>query len=123
MNATVDGSRILLVDDHPDTLRATAKLLRSAGHEVHVATSAEEALEVAETGCCSILISDVGLPDRSGHELMRELANRYGYKGIAVTGHSGTGDERASKTAGFAKHLVKPIRFNDLLTAIRELAA
>jgi len=113
---------VLLVDDHDDTLKATARLLRAEGFTVHPARSAKEAATLAAAGCCEILVSDVGLPDRSGIELMRELKSLYGLKGIAVTGFAGQSDMQEALAAGFSRHLSKPIIFSDLLSAIREIS-
>ena len=72
--------RVLLVDDHADTLRSMDRLLRVRGYQVCVASTVAAALEAAATHPFDLLISDVGLPDGSGMDLMRELRLRYGGK-------------------------------------------
>ena len=113
--------RILLVDDHKDSLSVLAKLLGMQGHTIRTATTYAEAVDVAGRQPCDLLVSDIGLPDRTGIELMQELRNRYDIKGIALTGH---GDEQTVQdclAAGFATRLLKPVGFSDLLDAIRDL--
>ena len=115
--------RILLVDDHKDSLSVLAKLLGMQGHTICTATTFAEAVDVAGREPCDLLVSDIGLPDRTGIELMQELGGRYGIKGIALTGH---GDEQTIQdciAAGFSTRLLKPVGFSDLLDAIRDLEA
>jgi CheY-like chemotaxis protein len=113
---------ILLVDDDNDSLEVTARLLRWAGFTVHVARTATQASEIAARSSCRlVVVSDIGLPDRSGLELMRELKEMYGLKGIALTGHAGQQHEEQSVAAGFSKHLEKPVAFRVLLGAINEV--
>jgi DNA-binding NarL/FixJ family response regulator len=69
-----------------------------------------------------LLIADVGLPDRSGLELLQELREAgWRGKGIALSGFTDPRDVGASAAAGFSMHLNKPVLFNDLLSAIREV--
>ena len=113
---------ILLVDDHDESLSVLARLLHRCGHSVDTARTFAEAMEAARRRRCDLLISDVGLPDRSGLELMQELQSRYGVKGIALSGFTDERDAVASRDAGFARHLNKPVVFNEVVTAIREVA-
>jgi CheY-like chemotaxis protein len=113
---------ILLVDDHDESLVVLKRLLERCGHTVATARSYAEAMEAAQRRRCDLLISDVGLPDRSGLELMQELRSRYGIKGIALSGYTDEQDARNSEDAGFARHLNKPVVFTDLTAAIQEVA-
>ena len=113
---------ILLTEDHEDTLEAMARVLRKSGHTVHAARTAEEARELAAASRFDLLIGDIGLPGRSGIELMRELHQQYGLKGIAVSGYAARNDVSAALAAGYSRHLAKPVTFSDLLAAIKELA-
>ncbi len=99
-----------------------AELLRAGGHRVTVAGSVAEGLAAAgrEQGRFDLVVSDVGLPDGSGVDLMRELAARYGLPGIALSGYGMEEDVRRSRDAGFARHLTKPVSLQALETAIRE---
>jgi len=112
---------ILLVDDHRDTNRAMARLLKRLGYQVQTADSVQSALHAAEQDRFDLLISDIGLPDGSGLELMRQLLERHPIKGIALSGFGMEEDVKKSKEAGFYEHLTKPINFKRLETAIRDL--
>jgi two-component system CheB/CheR fusion protein len=119
--------RLLLVEDHPDTAEAMAELLRALGHEVRVAGGVAAGLALAaaaqESGdAIDLLISDLGLPDGSGMDLMRELGRRYGLRGIALSGYGTEEDVRRSLEAGFARHLTKPVNFQALEAVIHETA-
>lgn len=120
---TADSMRILLVDDHTETLSVMAKLLEMSGYSVNTATTVSGALQVASQFPCDLLISDVGLPDRTGYDLMREVRELYDVKGIALTGYTEDEDVKEAARAGFAKHLKKPVSFDALLSAIRDVGA
>jgi two-component system CheB/CheR fusion protein len=115
--------RILLVEDHADTAEAIAELLRLQGHRVATAGSVEEALALAGSPeDFDLVVSDLGLPDGNGVELMRELSGRYGLSGIALSGYGMEEDVRQSLEAGFRKHLTKPVNMEALKAALREVA-
>jgi CheY-like chemotaxis protein len=78
-------------------------------------------LEKAQQEDFDLLISDIGLPDRSGYELMRELHESKGLRGIALSGFGMENDVTRSRAAGFSEHLTKPINFERLDEAIRNL--
>ncbi len=110
--------RILLVDDHPDTGAALERLLTRRGHTVATTQDMHSALEVAERDHFDLLISDVGLPDGSGLELMTRLHAKSGIRGIAISGFGMNGDVENSIKAGFSEHLVKPVNLEKLEAAI-----
>jgi DNA-binding response OmpR family regulator len=112
---------ILVAEDHEDSLAVLALLLRRNGHTVYTARTADEARDLAAANRCDLLIGDIGLPDRSGIELMRELHEMYGLKGIAVSGYAGRNDVSEALEAGYDMHLAKPLAFPDLLAAIDEV--
>jgi two-component system, chemotaxis family, CheB/CheR fusion protein len=116
--------RILLVEDHDDTAEAMAELLGALGHEVTVAGSVAAGLDAAERqgGHFDLVLSDLGLPDGSGLDLMAKLHGRYGVRGIALSGYGMEEDVRKSLEAGFDRHLTKPINLQALQTAIQETA-
>ena len=116
------GLSILLVDDHHDTLNAMSRLLRRLDHRVTTADSKAAALTAAEGEAFDLLISDIGLADGTGLELMRELLARRPIKGIALTGYGLDSDIQATRSAGFDAHLTKPIKFGDVEDVIRQLA-
>ena len=84
-------------------------LLERMGCTVHPAASVAEALELAERVRADLVISDIGLPDGSGVELMRELQSKHALRGIALTGFGMEQDIAAAKAAGFDVHLTKPV--------------
>jgi PAS domain S-box-containing protein len=112
---------ILLVEDHSDTAEAMAELLRGLGHRITVAGSVAAGLAAADqAGRIDLVVSDLGLPDGTGLELMQELYSRYGVRGIALSGYGMEEDVRRSLDAGFERHLTKPVNVQALHTAIRE---
>jgi len=112
--------RILLVEDHEDTNRSLTKLLRRRGYHVQSAGNVRSALDLSAKEEFDVLISDLGLPDGSGIDLMRTLCSARPLLGIALTGFGMEGDIRQSHEAGFKHHLVKPIDLNKLDSLIQE---
>jgi signal transduction histidine kinase/ActR/RegA family two-component response regulator len=110
--------RLLVVEDHKPTLQVMASLLQSIRHQVKTATDLAGARQLAETHVFDLVVSDLGLPDGSGLDLMIELRERYGLQGIAVSGYGMDEDLKRSKDAGFREHLVKPVGLEDLKDAI-----
>ena len=113
--------RLLVVDDHVDTCTGMKMMLERRGYDISVAHSADQAVEKARSGDFDLLISDIGLPDRSGYELMSELRKNNGLAGIALSGFGMEADVTKAKDAGFSEHLTKPINFERLEKAIRRL--
>ena len=109
--------RILLVDDHIDTCTVMGKLLAARGHTVTVAHDMKSALERIEAGGFDVLISDVGLPDGTGTELISKSKNRL--VGIAMSGFGTDADARRSLQAGFSQHLIKPVTMEKLDAALQ----
>ena len=114
-----NSCKILLVDDHDDTAKALARLLCMSGYSVRTATSVAGAIQLCDAHRFDLLISDIGLPDGTGYELMRELTRRGGVKGIAVSGYEH--DFAEGQNAGFAAHLVKPVAFETLHETIQRV--
>ena len=113
----------MLVEDEPATLRLMAKLITGLGHTVTTATSIATALAADESGQFDLIVSDIGLPDGSGLELMRKITSRRGpAPSIALTGYGMEDDIRRGKEAGFTAHLTKPIDFTQLDAMIRQVA-
>ncbi|PYL20906.1 MAG: diguanylate cyclase, partial [Verrucomicrobia bacterium] len=111
--------RILLVEDHEDTNRSLTSLLRRRGHYVQSALTCQSALEVSAKEQFDVLISDLGLPDGSGIDLIQKLASKPAL-GIALTGFGMEQDIRKSREVGFQHHLVKPIDLNKLESLIQQ---
>ena len=118
-----DKCRILLVEDHLDTAKVMQRLLRDFDYDVEIANSVQTALQVAGLGKFDVVISDLGLPDGSGLDLMRQLQQNYPIKGIALSGYAMAEDVQKSHDAGFSEHLTKPVDLNRLHEAIQQLTA
>jgi two-component system CheB/CheR fusion protein len=114
--------KILVVDDHADSAVMLARLLKSQGHEVRTAGAVAAALALCESEKFDLLISDIGLPDGSGYQLMECVRQKFGMKGIALSGRGLSEDLAASERAGFGQHLVKPIQLSDVTAAIARVA-
>jgi PAS domain S-box-containing protein len=113
--------RILLVDDHHETAEVLEEVLIDAGYEVRSAHTVHDAL-TADFDRVDLLISDIGLPDASGHDLMRSIRSHHQIKGLALSGYGTEADVRASYEAGFSLHLTKPVEVSTLLSAIRQVS-
>ncbi len=117
---------ILLVEDHEDTAEALAVLLEDSGFRVTRASSVADALAAAfqahtdQDEDFHLVLSDLGLPDGDGCDLMRVLSKRHGLKGIALSGYGMDEDIKRSLAAGFARHLTKPVDLRRLIDVIRE---
>lgn len=117
--------RILIVDDVHDIRFLTEKILQSAGHETRIAGNAQQAVEVFDEFQPEVAIFDIGLPDRDGYELCKELSARPHAADtlfIAQSGWSKEEDIQKSHAAGFHKHMVKPVDLNQLLQLIQDAA-
>ena len=123
--AATGGSRplrLLVVEDHADTARVLTRHLSRAGFAVITAGDVASATATAEREPFDLLISDLGLPDGSGCEIMRHIRAHRPVPGIAMSGFGMEEDIQRSREAGFAEHLVKPIEVPQLLAAIRRVA-
>jgi CheY-like chemotaxis protein len=114
--------RILLVEDHKDTRTSLELLLQKNKHDVKSAGSAKEALKLADEFEFDLVISDIGLPDQSGLELMQQLKDQFHLQGIGLSGYGMEEDIAKCYAAGFIQHLTKPIRFEQLKQVISEMS-
>ena len=113
---------IVLVEDDAASSCALRRLLTAAGYHVVSAASVGEAREVVGRHGCDLLIADLGLPDGSGLDLLRELRDTHGLqKGIALTGFTNDDDVAACAAAGFSAYLPKPVRFPELESTVRRV--
>ena len=117
-SATSSGPRVLLVEDHDSTRNALMTLLTRRNFEVFPAGSVREALVIAGHVEIDLLVSDIGLPDGSGYDLMRDLRAVHGLRGIALTGYGMDQDIALSREAGFTAHLTKPVDVRSLDKAL-----
>jgi len=118
-----DGRRrILLVDDHADSISSMHLFLKAKGYEVTTADSVEVALKAVVRERVDLLVSDIGLPDGSGEDLIRRLRNMgQNLPSIALSGYGMEEDIARSRAAGFQIHLIKPVSQQNLLSAIGQL--
>src|SRR6516225_5837082 len=118
-----DGRRrILLVDDHADSISSMRLFLKAKGYEVTTADSVEVALKAVVRERYDLLVSDIGLPDGSGEDLIRRLRNMgQNLPSIALSGYGMEEDIARSRAAGFQIHLIKPVSPQNLLSAIGQL--
>jgi CheY-like chemotaxis protein len=112
---------ILVVEDHSDTRSVLVNLLSRWGHEVHGTGTAAEGLLAVENIRFDVIVSDIGLPDESGWELMRKVrALDEQICGIALTAYATPEDRDQSARAGFDFHFTKPADMAQLRAAISE---
>jgi CheY-like chemotaxis protein len=114
--------RLLIVEDHKPTREVLVRLLRRNGHHVTATSSVAEAKVAAETESFDGVVSDLGLPDGTGMELMTHLRDRHGLKGVAVSGYGMDEDMKRTAEAGFVAHLVKPVDLKEVRRALRHFA-
>lgn len=112
---------ILVVEDHDDTLRSMKLLLNRLGYEVLAAENMTDALQIAEHQHFDILLSDIGLPDGSGLELLKRLRAVRNVPALALSGFGMDEDIERSREAGFLDHLTKPVSIDRLQAAIAQL--
>lgn len=113
--------RLLLVEDHVTTLKALSQLLKHDGHHVTAASNVTDALAAAASNTFDLVISDLGLPDGTGTELMAKLRAEYGLRGIALSGYGMEEDLKRSSAAGFVTHLTKPVAIAELRRVLASL--
>jgi CheY-like chemotaxis protein len=120
--AKAEGKRcILVVDDHDDTLRSMKLLLTRLGYEVLAAENMSEALHIAQHQHFDFLLSDIGLPDGSGLELLKRIRSIREVPALALSGFGMDEDIERSRDAGFVDHLTKPVSIDRLQAAIAQL--
>lgn len=123
----LDGLRVLVVDDEADVRRLVAKVLEDAGATITAAASAAEALAALSKEIPDVLVSDLGMPERDGFDLIRTLREQ-GHTGdalpaVALTAYAHRDDERRALLAGFQVHIPKPVDPHDLIAVVASLAA
>ena len=110
--------RILLVEDHADTLAMMSRLLGREGHTILAADGYAAALALGQAEAFDVLITDLELRDGTGWALLEQLGDRRPFAAVAVSGHGTDDDVRHSLSRGFCAHLGKPISFDQLLAAV-----
>jgi CheY-like chemotaxis protein len=122
----LDGLRVLVVDDEADARRLLVRVLQDAGAIVTAAGSAPEALELLEAIHPEVLVSDLGMPDTDGFDLLRQVRAR-GHEArdlpaVALTAFVHKEDQRQAILAGFQVHVGKPVDPHDLTAVVASLA-
>jgi PAS domain S-box-containing protein len=122
----LDGLRLLVVDDEPDARRLLVKVLQDAGAIVTAAGSAAEALDVLPKAQPEVLVSDIGMPDVDGFDLIRKVRGSGHHPkdlpAVALTAFAHKSDQRQALLAGFQVHIPKPVDPHDLLAVVASLA-
>lgn len=114
--------RIFLVENHFDTRKYLMLYLEQMGHTIASAQSMEEALATIPCGTWDLLISDIGLPDGNGWELMERLGSSRPPNAIAMSGFGMTNDMEKSRAVGYRDHLIKPIDLDEFDRVLAEVA-
>lgn len=112
---------LLLVEDHIDTAKVLARIISREGYQVHLAASIQQAVAIYENQPMDCVISDIGLPDGSGTELLEKLNTIRPTQGIALSGYGTERDVERSRQAGFFQHLTKPVHWPKLDKALKEV--
>lgn len=119
------GLRVLAVDDDPDTLDVVSELLTLRGAYVVMAPSAAAALEALRQFEPDVLVSDIGMPDRDGYDLIRDIRglgrSPDELPAVAVTAFTSAEDRRRALAAGFQVHLSKPVDPAELTAVVARL--
>jgi hypothetical protein len=115
--------RILVVEDHSETLQALSRLLSHFGHKVSVADGAQNAMNMIDSKEFDVLLCDIVLPDGSGYDLNAEAKRKRPVKAVAISGFAGTDDIQRGREAGFDFHLAKPVDFHELRAVLGQIAA
>lgn len=122
----LSGLRVLAVEDDESTLEALTELLSLRGADVRPAASVKQALESFQDFDPEVLVSDIGMPERDGYDLIRELRasgrDAAALPAVAVTAFASPEDRQRALTAGFQVHLAKPVDPKELTSVIASLA-
>ncbi|MEW6733264.1 MAG: PAS domain S-box protein [Acidobacteriota bacterium] len=126
LEPTLHGTRVLIVDDEPETLAMLAIIVQHTGAEVKVASSAIEALEILNRWLPDILISDIGMPITNGYDLIRQiralpLAQGGDLPAIALTAYARDAERKQSLEAGYQQHVAKPIEPQALINTLASI--
>jgi CheY-like chemotaxis protein len=115
--------RILVVEDHNDTLQALSRLLSHFGHEISLADGAQNALDMINSKEFDVVLCDIALPDGNGYDVVAQAKRKRPVKAVALTGFSASEDIERGKKAGFDFHLAKPVDFHELRAVLGQIAA
>ena len=114
---------ILVVEDHGDTRRVLTGLLGHFGHDISAADTVQSAKAFLEAKQFDAVVSDLGLPDGTGYEVIREAKKRQKLMGVALTARGEEDDVQQGREAGFDFHLTKPVDFAELRNVLGKIGA
>jgi CheY-like chemotaxis protein len=114
--------RILVVEDHSDTLEALSRLLNHFGHEISTADDARSALDMINSKEFDVVLCDIALPDGTGYDIVAEAKRKRPVKAVALSGFAAHNDIERGKKAGFDFHLAKPVDFHELRSLLGQIA-
>ena len=114
--------RILVVEDHSDTLEALSRLLDHFGHEISTAEDAQSARDMINSKEFDVILCDIALPDGSGYDLIAEAKRKRPLKAVALSGFAARDDIERGRKAGFDFHLTKPVDFHELRSVLGQIA-
>jgi signal transduction histidine kinase/CheY-like chemotaxis protein len=125
--AELAGVKVLIVDDQPDARDLIARVLEDAAAVVVSAASADEAIGLVESERPDVLVSDIGMPDTDGYELLRRVRGLGPERGgrlpaIALTAFARTEDRTRALRAGFVAHVCKPVGASELVATVASVA-
>src|SRR5215469_10501022 len=115
--------RILVVEDHSDTLEALSRLLNHFGHEISTADDARSALNLINSKEFDVVLCDIGLPDGNGYDVIAAAKRKGAVKAVALSGFAARDDIERGRKAGFDFHLAKPVDFHELRSVLGQIAA
>ena len=115
--------RILVVEDHNETLEALSRLLSHFGHEISLADGAKSAMNMIDSKEFDVVLCDIALPDGTGYDVIAEAKRKRPVKAVAISGFAAPEDIERGRRAGFDFHLAKPVDFHELRTVLGQIAA
>jgi CheY-like chemotaxis protein len=125
LDAVLEGVRVLVVEDEPDTRQFIKRLLESHGALVVAAASATEAIDAFRERRADVLISDIGLPGLDGYDLMRQIRREFSpdhrVAAIALTAYVRAEDRTRALRAGYQAHVTKPVDGAELIATVASL--
>ena len=115
--------RILVVEDHGDTLQALSRLLNHFGHDISIAEDARSARDMINAKEFDVVLCDIALPDGNGYDVIAEAKRKGAVKAVAISGFAARDDVERGREAGFDFHLAKPVDFHELRSVLGQIAA
>ena len=115
--------RILVVEDHSDTLQALSRLLNHFGHDISPADNARSALNMIKAKEFDVVLCDIALPDGNGYDVVVEAKRKGAVKDVVISGFGVREDVERGRKGGFDFYLAKPVDFHELRTVLGQIAA